>query len=74
MSIYSGEDKKVNNFLKVDFKILIQKVYVKTASLGSVHGLPKIFKKNRVSLKIIWILFVLISTGTCLYYVNKNFN
>ncbi len=56
----SSEYKKVKNYLKVDFKILIQKAYVKSSSLASVHGLPKIFKKNRVSLKIIWITFAIL--------------
>lgn len=35
------------------------------------HGFPRIFKTNRVMLKILWIFFVLLSTATCAFIITK---
>ena len=63
-----------NESMKKKFKhrkLLIQNKLVQLIENSTSHGLPNIMRTNRISIKILWIIFLLIAIGACSYMIAK---
>ena len=40
----------------------------------TAHGIPNLMKTEKISIKIMWLICVLISTGLCSYIIITNIN
>ena len=54
--------------------IEIKKTLIESAVASSCHGLPNIFKNERILSKVMWTLFFLASWSYCLYSIIKSIN
>jgi len=45
----------------------LKEAFVNWASSSTSHGFPNIFRTNILILKLIWLAFLLIATGACIY-------
>lgn len=44
----------------------------KVLSMSSVHGIPNIIQSDKISIKSMWFLCLLASTGLCAYFISKS--
>jgi hypothetical protein len=61
---------KIKNNFK-NRKLLIRNKLIQLIENSTSHGLPNIMKTNRISIKILWIIFLLIAIGACSYMIAK---
>lgn len=52
-------------------KLLIQNKLVQLVENSTSHGLPNIMRTSRISIKILWIIFLLIAISACSYMIAK---
>ena len=53
------------------------RIFKKILDLGEssvIHGIPKIFKSNRVIIKLVWLLCLFVAISCCLYAMSSNIN
>lgn len=50
----------------------LRQMVVKILKSSTVDGLPNLIKNEKTTLKIMWTLFILLSTGLCSYLIIKN--
>jgi len=50
----------------------LKKRFVEWSSSSTSHGYPNIFRTDKWLIKIMWFLFILLSTGFCFYMVTKS--
>ena len=51
---------------------LLMNIVYESASDSTTHGLPHIFKRKHVSIKMFWLICFLISSGVCGYMIVKS--
>jgi hypothetical protein len=50
----------------------LKKRFVEWSSSSTSHGYPNIFRTDKWPIKIMWLFFLLLSTGVCFYMVTKS--
>jgi hypothetical protein len=66
--------KKLNNSdeEQTDSKITIKRIFWEWAETSTSHGFPHIFRTKFIAIKIMWLIFLFISTCLCGYMVMKS--
>ena len=78
MKLTNGEEKLKNleNILKNDANKLesktIRKAFDDLVLSTSCHGIPNLFRTDSALLRIIWIIFLIVSTGACGWMITKS--
>ena len=64
----------MKDFLPEPKKHKIKKILIDIVLSSTSHGLPNIFKSNRLLLKIMWTFFLLVSLSYCSFSIIKSIN
>lgn len=51
----------------------IKKIVIENIESSTSHGIPNIFRNKSITLKILWIISLMVSSGYCVYCLSKNF-
>ena len=61
----SNVEKNVDESTEIGIKLYI----LEAITSSTIHGIDKIFKPRRTFLKIFWLIFFIVSTAACAYFI-----
>lgn len=58
--------------MQIQLKKEIKSILKDVCLSSTVHAIPNIAKTTRISLALMWITFLIVSTGLCAYMIARN--
>jgi hypothetical protein len=69
MRVRKGIQRKKENTRKKETYLHIKNVVFETTKNSTVHGLPSVVRSQRNGLKLMWLIFFLVSFGVSIFFV-----